>query len=160
MTERYNAWRMARAQKRVQRAAPGGLTREQRLCAAHPDSVFVQNYALCKLLIVRMARACSARGIRFELASVPLVYEEDDVARLRAADPAFDPGFFDRDLAALADSSGFLFRPMTAAFAARSRNGAKLQWQHWNYLGHEAAFEILLNPSSPPPSAAGETQAK
>ena len=136
-----------------------GLTREQGLCTGHADSVIVENYALCKLLIARMAHECAARGIRFELASVPLVYAEEDTGRLHAADPAFDPVFFDRDLAALADSSGFSFHPMTAAFAVRSRNGVKLQWQHWNYLGHETAFEILLNPSSPPSGAAIQSQA-
>lgn len=158
VTERYNAWRFARAQRRVEGAAPA-LTREQRMCTAHPDSVFVANYALCKLLIARMARECKARGIRFTLASVPLVYEDDAVARLRVADSSFDPGFFDRDLAALADSSGFGFIPMTAEFAARSRSGGKLQWQHWNYAGHEAAFEVLLFPGPRPPDPGDRSQA-
>jgi hypothetical protein len=158
VTERYNAWRFARAQRRVEGGAPA-LTREQRMCTAHPDSVFVLNYALCKLLIARMAHECEARGIRFVLTSVPLVYEDDAVARLRAADSSFDPGFFDRNLAAMADSSGFSFRPMTAEFASRSRHGLQLQWQHWNYSGHQAAFDLLLGPMIPPPGPDGGPQA-
>jgi hypothetical protein len=149
VTERYNAWRIAHSQR--QASGANRLTLEQRMCTTHPDSVYAANYALCKRLIARMAGECKVRDIRFKLASVPLVYEDEAVARCRAADPSFDPGFFDRDLAAMADSSGFSFRPMTAEFAARSRNGVKLQWQHWNYAGHQAAFEVLLFPGSRPP---------
>lgn len=152
VAERYNAWRLARAQERVAGETPG-LTRVQRMCTSHPDSVFVANYALCKRLITNMARACLARGIRFRLAAVPLVYEDAAVRAARAVDASFDPLFFDRDLAAMADSSGFSFSPMTAGFERRSRNGVKLQWSHWNYLGHEAAFKILLDPVPGPPDA-------
>jgi hypothetical protein len=153
VTERYNAWRLTHARKRVNPLSEKGLTREQRMCTTHPDSVYVANYVLCKRLIVKMAHACKARGVRFELASVPLVYADEDVARCRAIDPTFDPGFFDRDLAALATAGGFSFYPMTAEFAARSGNGVRLQWQHWSYLGHQAAFEVLLGPGPVPPPA-------
>jgi hypothetical protein len=148
VTERYNTWRLARAQRRASGA--NKLTREQQMCTAHPDSVFVANYALCKLLITDMAAKCKSRGTRFDLAAVPLVYEDGAVARCRDADSSFDPQFFDRDLGELAASSGFRFIPMTAAFARRSRGGVQLQWQHWNYLGHETAFRMLLFPGSPP----------
>jgi hypothetical protein len=149
LTERYNAWKLARAQRRLQ---PGKnrLTREQRMCTAHSDSVSVPNYMLCKRLIARMAMECKARGVHFELASVPLVYADDDVARARALDSTFDPGFFDRDLAAFADTSAFSFIPMTAQFAARSRSGVRLQWQHWNYFGHAAAGDVLFDRHSKP----------
>ena len=143
VVERYNAWRLARAQANAQANDGAQLTREQRMCTAHPDPVYVTNYELCKRLIAHMAAQCKARGIQFELASVPLVYQDADVARARSIDATFDPGFFDRDLSALADSSGFSVLPMTAPFAARSRRGIRLQWKHWNYAGHEAAFEVL-----------------
>jgi len=129
------------------------------MCTAHPDSVFVANYALCKQLILRMAAECKSRGIRFDLAAVPLVYEDDAVARCRDADSSFDPLFFDRDLGVLAASSGFGFVPMTAEFASRFRGGVALQWQHWNYQGHEAAFRVLRFAGPPAPGPGGKTQA-
>lgn len=157
VTERYNVWRLGRGRRRAGGAS--GLTREQRMCTARPDSVFAENYALCKRLIARMARECAARGIHFELASVPLVYEAAAVATARTADSSFDAGFFDRDLGELADSTGFVFTPMTAEFAARSRKGVALQWTHWNYQGHRAAFDILLSPLATPPRAEHRLQA-
>ena len=147
VVERYNAARFARAQQHVRDAA--ALSPEQSLCTAHPDSVFAKNYMVCKKLIETMAMACRGQGILFELASVPLVYEDSAVARAQKIDPAFDPGFFDDDLGALAEAGGFVYVPLTAAFAARSRAGANLQWTHWNYRGHRAAFETLLNPGKP-----------
>ena len=157
VSERYNAWRLMRARARSAPAAAPDLTREQDMCTAHPDEPFTRNYGLCKLLITRMARDAAARGVRFELASVPLVYEDQVVERLRLIDPSFDPGFFDRDLAVMADSSGFGFVPLTAAFAATARaTGNRLHWQHWNYEGHREAAEVLFLvpwPSAREPSA-------
>jgi hypothetical protein len=145
VSERYNAWRLVRAKRNVARSA-SGLTREQSLCTVHPDPLFAKNYELCKWWIGRMARMCEARGIRFALASVPLVYEEDDVAAARSLDPSFDPGFFDRDLAAFAASSGLDFVPMTAEFAAEwARTGEPLHWQHWTYAGHRLVARLLVD---------------
>jgi len=149
--ERYNAARLARAQHVARDTA--GWAPELGLCTAHPDPVFVKNYTLCKKLIEAMAFACRERGILFELGSVPLVYEQDAVVRAKEADPSFNPGYFDEDLAALAEAGGFVYVPMTAGFALRSLQGVKLQWQHWNYRGHEAAFELLLNPGTKPVAA-------
>lgn len=155
VVERYNAARLARAQHAVRDAAGWGP--ELSLCTEHPDAVFARNYTLCKKLIEAMAFACRERGILFELGSVPLVYAPDDVARAKEADPSFNPGYFDEDLAALARAGGFVYVPMTAQFALRSLRGEKLQWQHWNYRGHETAFELLLNPGSKRPGAPDST---
>ena len=146
MAERYNVARLARAQRRTE--APARLTRAQSLCTAHPDSVFAKNYALCQALIESMAFECKSKGIRFVLASVPLVYEEAAFNRARTLDVSFEPVYFDRTLGALAESDGFAYVPMTAEFAFRSLKGVPLQWQHWSYQGHRAAAEILLNPGS------------
>ncbi len=151
VVERYNAARLARAQQGVRDASGWGP--ELSLCTAHPDSLFAENYTLCKYLIAKMASACTSRGVLFELGSVPLVYEPDAVARAKEADPSFNPGYFDEDLAALARAEGFVYVPMTAGFALRALQGMDLQWQHWNYRGHQAAFETLLNPGSKPASA-------
>lgn len=153
--ERYNVWRRTRRAERTGGTPESGLTHAHRLCTSSPDSVFTSNYSLCKTLIARMARTTLAHGARFELASVPLVYEDEEVRRLREVDPSFDPLFFDRDLAALADSSGFTFIPLTAAFASRAREtGHRLHWQHWNYEGHRGAAEVLFpRPGSPAPDS-------
>lgn len=148
VVERYNAARLARAQQGVRGA--GGWGPELSLCTEHPDSVFVKNYTLCKTIIAAMASVCRGRGILFELGAVPFVYEPDAVARAKEADETFNPGYFDEDLGALARAGGFVYVPMTAGFALRSLRGEKLQWQHWSYRGHQAAFEMLLNPGNRP----------
>lgn len=149
VSERYNAWRLAKALEREQ---PRNLklTRAQRICTENPDSLDIANYELCKKLIEKMAFACRERGILFELASVPLVYEQSAVDEIHQTDPSFYAGFFDDDLAGLARDDGFVYVPMTAGFADRALDGTKLRWEHWNYRGHQAAFEILLNPGKPP----------
>jgi hypothetical protein len=144
VVERFNAWRQARTQRRVAASASHELTREQRMCTSHPDSVYVANYTLCKALISRMARSCAESSTRFRLASVPLVYLKSEVERARTLDSSFDPLFFDRDLGVMADSSGFAFTPLTQAFTDRSRDDTRLHWQHWNYAGHRLAATLLI----------------
>jgi hypothetical protein len=158
VSERYNAARLSRAQRRL--APAGAMTREQRMCTSSPDSVFVANYELCKLLIKRMASACETRGIRFVLVAAPLVYQEDAIGKLREADATFEPDYFDLDLAKLGDVNAFRFIPMSAAFRARAGSQAKpLSWTHWNYEGHELVA-ILVAPTIggrpvPPAGASG-----
>ena len=127
------------------------------LLSAHPDSLMLANYALAKRLVAEMARLCAANGVAFVVLSVPLVYEDDAVAELRAIDPTLDPAFFDRDLGSLADSTGFDFVPLTGPFAeSRRRTGQRLHWAHWNYRGHRLVGGLLvgaLAALSPPPQA-------
>jgi hypothetical protein len=156
--ERYNTLRQARAHARVHRVDEAGLTRAHRICTAEPDSVFAGNYALCKLLIAAMARECERWDAQLCLAAVPLVYREDAVAEMRAADPSFDPDFFDRDLGAFAAGHQISFFPMTRGFAERAKGGVSLHWGHWNYAGHEAAFELLLAPGRGVAPVVGDRQ--
>jgi hypothetical protein len=128
------------------------------LLSAHPDSLMLANYALAKRLVAEMARICAAKGVAFVVLSVPLVYEDEVVAELRAIDPTLDPAFFDRDLAALADSTGFDFVPLTGPFSeSRRRTGQRLHWAHWNYRGHRLAGGLLAGAlaalSTPAPPA-------
>lgn len=150
IAERYNIWRQMRSLGSVRQggtAANGSalvLSKEIRMCTASPDPVFAENYALCKMLIARMAGECEERGIAFSLAAVPLMYQPDVAQRLQALDGSFDMEFFDRDLAVLAESTGATYIPLTAAFRSRTvAIGRLLHWSHWNYDGHRLVGEIL-----------------
>jgi hypothetical protein len=151
--ERFNAARLARA--RGPRTEPGGLSRAQSLCTARPDSAFSENYTLCKRLIARMAERCRADGVRFFLASVPLAYLPEDVARARRADASFDAECFDRDLVAFARARGFAFIPLADAFARRAAAGRRLHWTHWNYAGHDLVGDRLAEALAVPEPGAG-----
>ncbi len=151
--DRYNAARVARNVREVARDASTsgrGLTRVQTLMTDRPDAAFLANYIFAKRIVADAARACAARGVAFALASVPVAYEADDVAQLRARDPSVDPDYFDRDLATLADTSAFGFVPLTTAFAERDRAAGKpLHWAHWNYDGHRLVGEALADSLAP-----------
>jgi hypothetical protein len=147
IAERYNVARLARAAKQADAGgAQKSLTREQTLMTQHPDAVFLANYALTKRVVADMARVLTARDVEFILMSVPLVYDDATVAQLRRIDASFDANYFDRDLAALADSSGFRLVPLTEAFARRRReSGRSLHWEHWNYHGHRLVGAALAD---------------
>ncbi|HEX6944027.1 MAG TPA: SGNH/GDSL hydrolase family protein [Gemmatimonadaceae bacterium] len=140
--KRYQEWKLARAWRHG--VYGGTFSRADRMCTANPDSVDAANYALCKRLIARMASECSARGIRFVLTSVPLVYAGDAIDERRRTDATFDPGFFDRDLGVFSASEGLDFIPLTAGFEAEwARHRQPLHWQHWNYAGHRLVARLL-----------------
>lgn len=146
VAERYNASRVAHSRKHAapNEASMGMLTPEQTLMTGHPNPVYLANYALAKRVVVDMSRACASRGATFVLMSVPLVYEDAEIAQLRARDPSIAPDYFDRDLAAMADTSGFDFVSLTEAFSARGRATEEpLRWSHWNYRGHRLVGELL-----------------
>ena len=147
VAERYNASRVARSVKNVSRdaaASANQLTRVQTVMTAHPDAGFLSNYGLTKRVWAEMARLCASHGVALVVTSVPVVYRDSEVAELRARDGSFDPSFFDRDLAAMADSSGFAYFPLTSAFSERARStGKRLDWAHWNYDGHRLVGEAL-----------------
>jgi hypothetical protein len=155
VAERINAARVNAPRGEPAQAAR--LSGVHTLLTAHPDSLMLANYALTKRLMAEMARLCAANGVAFMVMSVPLVYEDDDVAELRAIDPTLDPNFFDRDLAELADSTGFGFVPLTGRFSeAYRRTRQPLCWVHLNYRGHRLMGELLVEaleaPSPPPPA--------
>jgi lysophospholipase L1-like esterase len=148
LAERYNAWR--RAPPPRARAGERTISREHSLCTAQPDSVYLRQYAMNKRLLAEMAGACAARGARLWLMSVPVVRGPAEAASLRALDPTFDPGFFDRDLAALADSTGAGFVPLAGRFEASARaGGAPLFWAHWSYAGHRVVADALVEALAP-----------
>ena len=143
VAERYNVWRRQPEAAGGAARAPA-LARELTLCSAHPDSLYLEQYRLCKRLMADMARLCNARGARLWLMSVPVVRRAAELESFRAIDASFDPAFFDRDLAALADTSGAGFIPLAEPFrAAGTRRGVDLFWSHWNYAGHRVAATEL-----------------
>ena len=148
LAERYNAWRLSRRRAAVVPETEGAavnLAGAFSLCTQSPDSVYLTDYRLCKRLMSQMAGSAAGRGARLLLMSVPLVYRSEDTARYRDLDATFDPGYFDRDLAAMADSTeGIDFLPLQAAFERRyQETGKPLYWAHWNYAGHRLAGELL-----------------
>jgi hypothetical protein len=148
MAERYNAWNLA--PPTANRAMP----RDKSLCTAAADSAFVEYYAMNKRLMTRVASECADRGVNLWLMAVPVVRRAHETAELRALDPTFDPVWFDRDLAALADSIGAGFIPLQERFAAAEEaSGEPLFWAHWSYAGHRVAaaalVEAMLPPSAP-----------
>jgi len=142
VAERYNAWR------RTPAPAAGGtgrLTREQSLCTASPDTQFRSNFGLNQRLLTEFARRCAAHDVECVLMSVPLAYEHGEVLACRALDPTFDPGFFDRELGALADTTGATAVALTERFVRWDLAGdGRLQWAHWNYAGHRVVATALV----------------
>jgi hypothetical protein len=107
---------------------------------------------MSKRLIAEMAGACRAAGVDFWLAAVPPVPDRATAAGLRMRDASFDAGFFDRDLAALADSIEAGFVPLAGRFlegegAAR----APLVRSHWTYAGHRLVAAALVEALAPSP---------
>jgi hypothetical protein len=61
-----------------------------------------------------------------------------------AADPSFDPGFFETDLAQYADSLGVEYLGLQTPFREHARaGGASLRWHHYNYAGHRVVARAL-----------------
>jgi hypothetical protein len=149
-TERFNVWRNARAQARVARVVSAGIGGARSLCTSKPDTRYLAPYATNKALLAGMARLCHARGARMWIMSVPPVRRAGELGALLERDPSFDPAFFDRDLGALADSSGTGFVPLAERFVAREgAGGAPLFWAHFSYSGHREAAAALTAALAP-----------
>jgi len=145
LTERYNIFQRAR---RAREATPlqEGLPRRLSLCTSDPDSIFVRNYRLNKVLIREMADYCRERGVRFLLVCGDTVYEPERIRETAALDPTFDPGFFEVDLAELADSLGVGYLGLQTPFREHAgAGGGSLHWSHYNYDGHRVVARVLSN---------------
>lgn len=132
------------------------------LATAIPDPQYERSYAMTKALIGAMVRFCAKRRIRFVLIAIDTPdYLPRVEQRLKAADPTFRFGFFDRDLAAFAAAAGVGFLGLDGAFRSRYlERGAELHFAkgrgieppilgnvghtgHWNYAGHSLVAELL-----------------
>ena len=88
--------------------------------------MFAKNYTLCKKLIAEMAFACRERGALFRAGLGPACLHGWGGARAMKVDPG-----------------------------PCSRGGLTLQWSHWNYPGHQVAFEICSKPGKTAGHASG-----
>ena len=146
LTDRYNLLRRSRQQGQVgdRVAETRGIKKTLSLCTDRPEDIYTQSYRLNKRLLAEMADACRKARIDFTVASVQTVYRAATIDSLRAIDASFDPGFFDRDLQALADSVGFGYFALQPHFEQfYARHGEKLHWGHWNYNGHRLVGGVL-----------------
>lgn len=142
--ERYNLLRHGRSPA-VPPPAAGAVAGEQSLCTARPDPRLAAPYGLLKDVLAAMARRCGERGVEFWLMSVPAARSRREVATLQARDATFDPAFFERDLAALADTTGAGLVPLAGRFLAREGEGGEaLFWAHFSYAGHRLVAEALV----------------
>jgi hypothetical protein len=127
-----------------------------------PDALYRSNYEMTKALVAAMIRFCAQRRIDFLLVSIDTpAYLPRVEQRLKAADPTFRFGYFDRDLADLATRAGARFLGLDTAFRERYlEHGLELHFArnspprpsvtgnlghpgHWNYAGHRAVAELL-----------------
>ena len=136
LAERFNLFTRGR-RLGAAAAEDRGFPRQLRLCTASPDSVYAQNYRLNKRLIREMATWCSDRGVEFLLVCGSSTYEPQDVRAFQELDPSFDADFFERDLAAHADSLGVEYLGLQTLFRAQADSGGRpLHWGHLSYRGH------------------------
>ena len=114
-----------------------GFPRQLRLCTASPDYVYAQNYKLNKRLIREMATWCGDRGVEFLLVCGSSTYEPQDIRAFQELDPSFDADFFERNMAAHADSLGVEYLGLQTLFRAEADSGGRaLHWGHLSYRGH------------------------
>jgi hypothetical protein len=143
ITERYNL--LVRARRARAGAAPEGtLPRYLTLCTHHPDPAYAKNYRLNKILIGEMATYCRERDVRYMLVCGNAAYDTEEIERFAAIDPTFDPGFFEEDLAQLADSLGVDYLGLQTPFMDHAKaGGGSLHWGHYNYAGHRVVARAL-----------------
>lgn len=115
------------------------------LATSRPDPAFAEAFALNLRLLAEIVAQCEAIGAQLLLLNVNLkAYTPERIAALLERDPSFDPGYFDRELAAFAQRHGIDFISLQEIFAANYvENGQSLTWGHWNHAGHQLVGMVL-----------------
>jgi len=121
------------------------------LCTDNPDDIYQTNYRLSKDIIKAMADHCREEAIRLVLVLPDMpTYLPQVKKRCRAADPTFDPDFFENDLAEFVHALdvefiGFqkLFRKVFEDTGKYLHWGNWQRWGHWNYEGHRTVADVL-----------------
>jgi hypothetical protein len=143
LAERYNLLERGR-RLRAAAAREAGFPTYLSLCTSAPDSMYVRNYRLNKILMREMARWSRERGLRFLLVCGSAAYREDEIARFSEMGPDFDPDWFEGDLAGFADSLGIDYLSLQKPFRRYvEERGGSLHWGHYNYAGHRVAGRAL-----------------
>jgi hypothetical protein len=170
MTERYNMFqnqRMIRAKKQAKqkihkgeaiaedrpamaashkRQTSASLPKYLTLCTANPDSTYLDNYRLNKILIKAMADFCKAKNYRFMLVTVNNeAYVPEVENQFKSVDPTFNPNWFEDDMQQFASSIEVQYLGLQRVFQrAYIEKGVPLHWGHWNYEGHEVAAHVIV----------------
>ena len=120
----------------------GQIAGHRSLATQNPQAQFLENYAINKRLIARMAEFCRSQNIDFLLVCMQDVYQPDGVAALRAVDASYDSRFFEKDMQELAATLQIAFLGLQSHFeAAALESQQSLQWVHWNYAGHRTVAQ-------------------
>lgn len=150
------------------------------LCTQNPDPQYLKNYRMNKRLILEMAQFAKHHDMEMMLVNVDLPSYDPEVEKsFKTLDPAFDPLFFEKDMAKLAEDLKISFAGLQSTFRQDYlKNKKPLHWNywgqkmktphweygahngHWNYEGHQlvgqtlaaAALTDLLKPQSVPSS--------
>jgi len=166
MTERYNMFqnqRVMRAKKQAKETSRKGeacaddsadmipkdsafLPKYLTLCTANPDSAYLDNYRLNKVLIKAMADFCKSKNYRFMLVTVDNeAYIDKMENQFKQIDPTFNPNWFEDDMQQFASSIDVEYLGLQRVFrSAYAEKGIPLHWGHWNYEGHEVAANAIV----------------
>lgn len=146
VAERYNVFAKARRKGDLdENGEPSSLPRHLTLWTSRPDSVYVENLALCKSILELSALECRARGIDFLLVGQHLTYTDDGINACRSLESSFDPDGLDHDLGAWAQARGIGYLGLQGPFRERHvETGERLHWSHWNYAGHRVVAAALV----------------
>ena len=86
------------------------------------------------------------RGVDFLLVCGSSAYEPQEVRAFQDLDPSLDADFFERDLAAHADSLGVEYLGLQTLFRAQADSGGQsLHWGHLSYRGHRAVGRAVAD---------------
>lgn len=146
VAERYNILLQVRRKRALGHVTePSSLPRHLTLWTSRPDSVYVENLALCKRIMELSAGACRARGIDFLLVGQTSAYTDESIDLFRAIDPSYDPEGLDHDLGGWARARGIRYLGLQGPFRERYlATGERLHWSHWNYAGHRVVASVLV----------------
>lgn len=116
------------------------------LCTANPDSTYLKNYQLNKMLIKAMSEYCKGEGLKFILVTIDNDYIPKSEEKHKAIDPTFDANYFEDDLKNYATILNIEYLGLQRIFRqAYENNGIPLHWGHWNYQGHKLVANVLAD---------------
>jgi hypothetical protein len=117
------------------------------LFTATPDTTYLRNYRLNKILIKAMSEYSKEKGIRFMLVTLNTpAYIPEVEKRYKSIDSSFDTNFLEDDLKDFAKSINVEYLGLQRIFRqSYESTGISLHWKHWNYQGHKVVAYALTN---------------